>query len=71
MAFKTSISGALLTSLLNEADHTDHPSFGILYGSYQVVIRQIMSDTHENGNFSESVLGLSSMSRKTQIGRYI
>jgi hypothetical protein len=58
MTLKTSISGALLTALLNEADKTDQPAFGILYGSYQAVVRQIMSDTHENENLSESVLGM-------------
>jgi hypothetical protein len=58
MTFQASISGALLTSLLNEVDHSDFPTFGILYGAYQMRIRQIMSDTHENGNLSESVLGM-------------
>jgi hypothetical protein len=64
-SFQASISGAVLTSLLNEVDHSDFPSFGILYGSYQMRIRQIMSDTHENGNLSESILGMTSLCLKS------
>ena len=56
--FQASISGPVLTSLLNEVDHSDYPSYGILYGSYQIRIRQSMSDIHENKNTIENTLGV-------------
>lgn len=60
--FQASISGPVLTSLLNEVDHSDYPSYGILYGSYQMRIRQTMSDIHENKNIIENTLGVISLS---------